>query len=88
MAQTLEAIVILFIVWQVMTRLGKNVRLSSGAKSEFKEAIDDAKNRLPNTGLFALFKGGSSQSRTVEQPEIAIEQTVVPAKGTEKENSE
>ncbi len=88
MAQTLEAIVILFIVWQVMTRLGKNVRLRSGAKSEFKEAIDDAKNRLPNTGLFALFKGGSSQSRTVEQPEIAIEQIVVPSKGTEKENSE
>ncbi len=54
MAQLLEAIVILFIVWQLMTRLGKNVRLSSNAKSEFKEAIDDAKNRLPSTGLFTL----------------------------------
>ena len=88
MAQTLEAIVILFIVWQVMTRLGKNVRLSSNAKSEFKEAIDDAKNRLPNTGLFALFKRDSGLQTTADQTEIETEQTVVPAKGTEKENSE
>ena len=88
MAQTLEAIVILFIVWQVMTRLGKNVRLSSGAKSEFKEAIDDAKNRLPSTGLFALFKRDSSPQTTVDQTEIETQKTVVPAKGTEKEKSE
>ena len=70
MAQTLEAIVILLIVWQLMTRLRKNVRLSLNAKSEFKEAIDDAKNRLPSTGLFALFKGNSSRTLTIDQTEI------------------
>ena len=79
MAQTLEAIVILMIVWQLMTRLRKNVRLNANAKHEFKEAIDDAKNRLPSTGLFALFKGGSSAPKTADEPEIDIEQTIVQA---------
>ena len=43
MLQTLETIVILLIVWQVMTRFRKNVRVSPNAKSKFQEAIDDAK---------------------------------------------
>ena len=82
MAHTLEAIVILLIVWQLMTRFKKNVRISSNGKSELQEAIEDAKDRMPSTGLLKLFKGDSSSSETVEQPEIEIEKTIVPAKET------
>ena len=87
MAQTFEAIVILLIVWQLMTRFRKNVRISTNAKSEFQEAIEDAKDRLPSTGLFKLFKGDTIRPETVEQPELEIEQTIVPAKGEKKEES-
>ena len=88
MAQVIEAFVILFIVWQLMTRLRKNTRISPNAKSEVQEAIDDAKERLPSTGLFNLFKGNPSRPENIEQPEIEIEQTFIPAKGDEKESSE
>jgi len=86
MLQTLEAIVIMFIVWQMMIRLRNNIRLTSNAKSEFQEAIDDAKKRLPSTGLFALFKADSSSQQNIEEPEIEFEQTIVVAKGVEKED--
>tara|TARA_B100000029_G_scaffold401481_1_gene400657 strand:+ start:547 stop:810 length:264 start_codon:yes stop_codon:yes gene_type:complete len=86
MAQILEAIVILLIVWQLMTRFVKNTRLSPNAKSEFKEAIDDAKKRLPNTGLFALFKGDSSVSQIADETQIEFEQTIVPPKGDEEDS--
>ena len=86
MMQTLEAIVIMILVWQLMIRLRKNVRLSSNAKSEFQEALDDAKKRLPNTGLFALFKADSSSPQNVEEVEIMLEETIIPSKGVEEEN--
>ncbi len=88
MAQTLEAIVILLIVWQLMTRFKSNVQISPNAKSEFQEAIDDAKERLPNTGLFALFKAKSNSPKTVDKPEIQIEQTIVPVKEEKAEDPE
>ena len=86
MLQTLEAIVILLIVWQMMIRLKNRIRISSNAKSEFQEAMDDAQKRLPNTGLFALFKAKSSSPQNVEETEIELEQTIVPAKGVENED--
>ena len=88
MAQTIEAIVILLIVWQLMTRFKKNVRISSNGKSELQEAIEDAKDRLPSTGLFKLFKGDSINPEAIEQPEIEIERTFVPAKGDKQKESE
>ena len=80
MTQTLEAIAILFIVWQLMTRLKKNVQISPNTKSEFQEAIDDAKDKLPSTGLFEFFKEDSSSSGTRDELVIEIEETNVPAK--------
>ena len=88
MAQTLEAIVFLTIVWLIMTRFSKHARINSNAKSELQEAIDDAKDRLPNTGLFKLFKGDSINPEAIEQPEIEIERTFVPAKGDKQKESE
>ncbi len=89
MLQILEAITILLIVWQLMIRIRRNVNLSPNAKSDFKEAIDDAKNRLPRSGLFALVKGdsiSSSSPRTNDHTKIQIEQTFLAATGDEKEN--
>ncbi len=88
MAQTFEAIVILLIIWQLMTRFRKNVRLSPNAKSQFQEAIDDAKDRLPNTGLFTIFKGDSAVHENIDEPEIKIEQTIIPIKHNDKESLE
>tara|TARA_B100000029_G_scaffold142550_1_gene137762 strand:- start:37 stop:303 length:267 start_codon:yes stop_codon:yes gene_type:complete len=88
MAQTLEAIVIMLIVWQVMTRFRRNVRLRPDAKSELKEAINDAKNRLPSTGLFALFKRDQSSPLTADEPKMELDQTIVPAIGDEMKDSE
>ena len=87
MAHTLEAIIILLIVWQMMTRFRKSDQIDSNEKSKLQGTINDAKNRMPSTGLFALFKGKSSNPKPIDEPEIEIEQTIVPIKGDKKENS-
>jgi len=86
MAQTLEAIVILLIVWQLMSRLRDNYRISTSAKSELKEAIDDARNRLPSTGLFKLFKRDILPNENIGEPDLRIERTIVRPKSEKKED--
>ena len=81
MAQVIEAFVILFIVWQLMKRLRANSISSIQAANNFQEAIDDARNRLPRTGLFKLFKGEGQSHENEKRPEIEIEQSMIPAKG-------
>jgi len=81
MAQVIEAFVILFIVWQLMKRLRANSISSIQAANNFQEAIDDARNRLPRTGLFKLFKGEDQSHENEKRPEIDIEQSMIPAKG-------
>ena len=87
MAQILEAIAILLIVWQLMIRLRKNVRISSDAKNQLKEAIEDAKDRLPSTGLFKLFKQDRESLKNGQQFEVKIEQTIVPANVGQNEDT-
>ena len=86
MLQTLEAIVILIIIWQAMTRFKKRVRLSSDAKTGFQNAIQDAQDRLPSTGLFKLFKAKSNIPQNIEEPKIEIEKSIIPAKGAEEKD--
>ena len=89
MAKTLEAIAILVIIWQLMSRLRRNYRIAPEAKSELKEAIEDAKNRMPNTGLFRLFKEEKTtkeEKEKVLEPQIKIEQSIVPPKSEEIDN--
>ncbi len=81
MAQVIEALVILFIVWQLMKRLKGNSISSSQAANDFQEAIDDARNRLPKTGLFKFFKGENQSHENEKRSEINIEQSTIPAKG-------
>ncbi|WP_320668159.1 hypothetical protein [Prochlorococcus sp. MIT 1307] len=86
MAQTLEAIFILIIVWQIMTRLRGIESSNQSAGKLFNEAINDARERLPSTGLFRLFKRDVSTSKASVEPSIDIEKTSIPAKGDEDED--
>jgi len=82
--KTLETIAILLIVWQLMSRLRSNYRISPDAKSEFGAAIDDAKSRLPRTGIFKLFKGDISEKDNTSHFEMEIEKTIVPPKSEQE----
>ena len=52
---------------QIAGRLRKRGANTKGIKTEFQSAIDDAKNRLPSTGLFQLLKGEASNSKILEE---------------------
>ena len=68
MVSLLLSVVIFYILWQLSSRLRKNAQDSSEIKTEFQSAIDDAKARLPRTGLFSLFQGEPRIPETVERP--------------------
>ena len=86
MTRILEAVLILLFIWQLMSRFRRNYQISPNAKSEFKEAIEDAKNRLHSTGVFKILKKGEAINDNFDKEEIQIEQTIVPAKNKAKED--
>ncbi len=83
MAQVIEALVILFMVWQLMKRLKGNSISSSQTANDFQEAIDNARDRLPRTGLLKLFKGEIKNHKNEKRSELEIDQSLIPAKGAD-----
>ncbi len=61
-------IALFYVLSQIANRLRNSDRGSGRIKTEFQAAIDDAKERLPSTGLFQVFKGQSSGSKPIEEP--------------------
>ena len=63
MIKLLLLVAIGYFLSQAWNKLSNNAQ----SKTELQSAIDDAKSRLPNTGLFQFFKEPSSRSQTVEE---------------------
>ena len=61
--------------------------ISTNTLSEVKEAIDDARNRLPSTGLFKLFKRHTLPNENIGEPDLRIERTIVRPKSEKKEDN-
>ena len=78
MTGLLLSIVFLYALRQLLVRLRKLDKAPSEIKAEFQSVLDDARDRLPSTGLFAFFKGSSYGSKITNELEIGSNQMVAP----------